>query len=105
MLSQCAVAGVATLWLWRSLRKTRSSSPKSSSAGYVTQHDFDLELAEVRSDLASLSSTLRKLHGRASVALRRDQQQQTIPDATTLKQQLRQKFGIGTPRVVEPNAD
>ena len=61
MLSQCAVAGVATLWLWRSLRKTRSSSPKSSSAGYVTQHDFDLELAGVRSELKGQNEQIEQV--------------------------------------------
>jgi len=75
--------------------RTQKRSPRSSNAGDAWRAEYDLELAELKSTVSGLSSTLRKLHGRESQRLR------TSPDSVPGdKNAYRQKYGI-VPKVTE----
>jgi hypothetical protein len=87
--------GAAMHWLWHSVKQMPKRSARSSSAGDAWRTEYDLELAELKSTVTGLSSTLRKLHGRESQRLRKDSNdssQSSNPLAD--KNELRQKYGI-----------
>lgn len=89
----CLAATAATIFVCALTLPTPKRSPKSSNAGDAWRIEYDLELAELKSTVAGLSSTLRKLHGRESARAKREPES-LATDNPTYKNELRQRFGI-----------
>lgn len=91
----CLAAIAVTVFACALTFRTQRRSPKSSSAGDAWRVEYDLELSELKSTVAGLSSTLRKLHGRESQRLKNSQTSEL-----TDKNSFRQRYGI-IPKVTE----
>lgn len=103
-LSLAALAGMFSAWA--STRTTRKSSPRSSSADDAWRSEIDQEVADLKSAVRGLSSTLRRIDGRESARLRRSQspsEDETGTPGDALKRRLRQKYGLApVPKVNAP---
>jgi hypothetical protein len=84
-----------SLSVWKMPKRSR----RSSSAEDAWRIEYDSELADLKSSVAGLSSTLRKLHGRESQRLRRDLPESESPSSD--KNELRRKYGILPGRAAE----
>lgn len=97
-VSLLLAAAAVTFFAWRSTRSTRTSSRHQSSAASAWQSEIDQEIADLKSTVDGLSSTLRKLRGRESMRARREEpssdQQADHPERETERQRLRRLAGI-----------
>jgi hypothetical protein len=92
------------------MSSTRAGSRRPSSADDVWRSEIDQELADLKSLVRGLSSTLRRLEGRESARQRRSQPSSSPapsdPDqAVALKQRLREEYGLVPRRRRVPDAE
>lgn len=93
--------------LWTILTRKRSAPPKpsvSSSALDVWRTEVDRDIADLRSRVDGLSSTLRRLNGRESMRSNRSQPRDLsdLP-AHELKNALRLRHGLVPKNGAEPD--